>query len=221
LNERRFIQEAVKMHDEKAVIRRQAYTQRNAQQDKERLSEVIFERFIGQTAYQQAETVMWYVHCRSEVRTLPALSAALENQQKRVVIPYCTKDDAGHNILGLWWLQDLSELTAGTWGILEPPAERWGEKVKQIDPAMLDLIMVPGVGFDRQGGRIGNGAGYYDRLFTKVRADAVLSSVCYEVQLFAQIPMQAHDVYMDYVITEQAVYQGVGRRGFNASHRKF
>ena len=201
------------MYDVKAVIRRQAYIARNAQLEKDRLSRIICARFIEQQAYQQAETVMWYVHCRSEVRTILALTTALEKQDKRIVVPYCTKDAEGHNKLGLWWLQDLSELTVGTWGILEPPSDRWGERAKEIVPEMLDLIMVPGVGFDRQGGRIGNGAGYYDKLLNMLRADTVLSSVCYEAQLFAEIPMQAHDVYMDHVITERAVYDGIGRKG--------
>jgi 5-formyltetrahydrofolate cyclo-ligase len=71
--------------------------------------------------------------------------------------------------------------------------------------------MVPGVGFDRQGGRLGNGGGYYDRLLTRVRSDAVLTAVCYESQLFDQIAVEPHDVAMDYVITEKTIYTGIGR----------
>ncbi|WP_419641434.1 5-formyltetrahydrofolate cyclo-ligase [Thiolapillus sp.] len=51
----------------------------------------------------------------------------------------------------------------------------------------------------------------YDRLLREVRADTVLVGVCYASQLFPEIPMQEHDVAMDYVVTEQAVYSGIGR----------
>ena len=114
-------------------------------------------------------------------------------------------------MLGLWRLEDLSELVPGTWGILEPPRARWAEPGRVVDPKTLDLVMVPGVGFDLQGGRLGNGAGYYDRLLDSIRVDTVVSGVCYESQIFTKIPMDEHDIYMDYVITEQAVYSGKGR----------
>ena len=199
------------MNDLKDQQRRTAYDARNAQIDKDAVSRVICDRFIAHPAYQQAETVMWYIHCRSEVRTEPALLRELETG-KRMAVPYCTKDEQGHNKLGLWRLEDFAELVPGMWGILEPPRQRWGEVGKEIAPEQLDLIMVPGVGFDRNGGRLGNGAGYYDRLLVGVRADAVLSGVCYESQLFEQIAMEPHDVAMDTVMTEKTIYTGKGRQ---------
>ena len=149
---------------------------------------------------------MWYLHCRSEVRTLSAVKTAL-NGSKRNVIPYCTTGDHGQRKLGLWLLEDLSELISGTWGILEPPKNRWVEKSKAILPQQLDLIMVPGVAFDKNGGRIGNGAGYYDRLLTEVRTDTVLTAVCFESQLIEEVKMEAHDIYMDRVLTESGCYE--------------
>lgn len=202
------------MNDLKDQQRRTAYEARNAQIDKDAVSRIICDRFIAHPAYKQAETVMWYIHCRSEVRTVPAILSELETG-KRMVVPYCTKDEQGHNKLGLWWLEDFAELVPGMWGILEPPRQRWGEAGKDIAPEQLDLIMVPGVGFDREGGRLGNGAGYYDRLLMDVRADAVLSGVCYESQLFEQIAMEPHDVAMDTVMTEKTIYTGKGRQFSN------
>lgn len=199
------------MNDLKDQQRRIAYDARTAQIDKDAVSRIICDRFITHPAYKQAETVMWYIHCRSEVRTVPALLRELATG-KRMVIPYCTKDEQGNNKLGLWWLEDFAELVPGMWGILEPPRQRWGEGGKEIAPEQLDLIMVPGVGFDRDGGRLGNGAGYYDRLLMSVRADAVLIAVCYESQLFEQIAMEPHDVAMDTVMTEKTIYTGKGRQ---------
>jgi 5-formyltetrahydrofolate cyclo-ligase len=105
----------------------------------------------------------------------------------------------------------MDELVVGTWSILEPPRERWGEPGKEVAPRELDLVMVPGVGFTRDGARMGNGQGYYDRLLGQVRPDAALIALAYECQLFPELAVSAHDVYMDKVITEKAVYEGRGR----------
>jgi 5-formyltetrahydrofolate cyclo-ligase len=198
------------MNDLKAQQRRKAYDARNAQADKEAASRVICNQITVHPAYQQAKTVMWYIHCRSEVRTEPTLRHEISTD-KRIIIPYCTKDVQGRNKLGLWWLEDFAELAPGMWGILEPPKQRWREAGKEIAPDQLDCIIVPGVAFDRRGGRLGNGAGYYDRLLRCVRADAVLIGACYESQLLDRIAMESHDVAMDFVITEKAIYTGPGR----------
>jgi len=199
------------MNDLKSQQRRKAYDARNGQIDKDVASRIICDRFLVHPAYQSAKTVMWYSHCRSEVRTQAALQRELATD-KRIAIPYCTKDKLGHNKLGLWWLEDFAELVPGMWGILEPSTQRWGEPGKEIAPEQLDCIMVPGVAFDRNGGRLGNGAGYYDRLLKDVRADAVLIGVCFESQLVEQVVMEADDVAMDVVITEKTLYAGKGRQ---------
>lgn len=187
--------------------RQTAYARRNAQTYKDQVSAEICRRFIESADYQQAQTILWYVHCRSEVRTLPALQQQLQTA-KHIVIPYCTVDDSGQNCLGLWRINAVDELQPGTWNILEPPKARWHETDRFIVPTELDLIMVPGVGFDRRGARLGNGAGYYDRLLSQVRADAVLVGVAYETQLFPEIVTEPHDVLMNKVMTEQATYLG-------------
>jgi 5-formyltetrahydrofolate cyclo-ligase len=195
----------------KSEQRRIAYDARNNQASSDAFSQIICEKFISQPFYQQANTVMWYINCRSEVRTQAMILRELATS-KTVVIPYCTKNKQGQNSLGLWHLQSFDELVFGTWGILEPPRHRWGESGKEIHPGQLDCILVPGVAFDRQGGRLGNGGGYYDRLLACVRPDTVLAAACYESQLFEQIVMEPHDVPMDYVITEKNIYAGIGRK---------
>lgn len=190
--------------------RQSAYSARNAQPDKDNLSQQICQAVLNHPAYQAAKTVMWYLHCRSEVRTLQTVVAELKGD-KKIVIPYCTKDLQGQNKLGLWWLKDLSELVHGTWDIMEPPKSEWDKTGKEIAPSALDFIIVPGVAFTRNGARLGNGAGYYDRLLSQVRTDTVLAAVSYESQLFEQISMAAHDVFMDFVITEKMIYPGQSR----------
>lgn len=190
---------------DKQQQRQQAYAARQAQPDKDALSERICRNFMAQPWYEAANTVLWYAHCRTEVRTLPALQQAL-NGYKRTAVPYCTVDNAANKVLGLWHLQALDELQPGMWNILEPPKQRWQEAERKVEPVELDLLMVPGVAFDSRGGRLGNGAGYYDRLLANVRPDALKVGVCFQSQLLPGIVMQPHDQRMDFVLTEQSLF---------------
>ena len=69
------------------------------------------------------------------------------------------------------------------------------------------------VAFDRRGARMGHGFGYYDKLLQHARPDAPLVALAFECQVFDEIPTAAHDIFMDKIITEKAVYPGRGRHG--------
>lgn len=194
----------------KSQLRRKAYDARNAQPNKDEVSRLAMAKLVELPEYRQAGTALWYLDCRSELRTRHALPSAL-GSGKRIAVPYCTTDEGGANKLGLWLLESMEEMVVGKWNILEPPRDRWTEPAKLISPVELDFVMVPGVGFDRRGGRMGNGQGYYDRLLQSVRPDCKLVAPCYESQLLDEIAMGPHDVYMDKVVTEAHVYEGKGR----------
>jgi 5-formyltetrahydrofolate cyclo-ligase len=194
----------------KNQLRRKAYDARNAQPDKDEVSRLALAKLVELPEYQCALTVMWYLDCRSELRTRHALPEALHGG-KRIVVPYCTTDENGQNKLGLWSLKSIDEMVVGKWNILEPPRDRWSEPGRVVQPDELDFVMVPGVGFDRRGGRMGNGQGYYDRLLHSVRPDCSLVAPCYESQLMDEVLMGPHDIFMDKVVTEAAIYNGKGR----------
>ena len=204
-------EELEKIMEKKGKMRREAYDRRNAQENKDEVSAAAVEKFMALPEYEKAHTVMWYIDCRSETRTKPQLLAEVEKGEKKIIVPYCTEDENGENKLGLWHMESLEEMVVGKWNILEPPKELWGNPEKEVTPEELDMIMVPGVGFDRDGGRMGNGQGYYDRTMEKVRPDCFLIALCYESQLFDNILVAPHDVYMDKVVTEKEVYIGKGR----------
>ena len=197
------------MHDDpqhlKKAIREQAHAARSALPNKDQLSRVICERLAALPEYARARTVMYYVDVRTEVRTRHYLPTAL-TQGKRIVVPYCVNGE-----LELFHLQNMDDLATGMYKILEPKAELRTEADRRVEAADLDLVIVPGVAFDRDGGRTGHGFGYYDKLLNRVRPDAPLIALAFECQLFPRIPMQIHDVFMDKVITETAVYAGKGR----------
>ena len=192
--------------ERKQQIREAAHAARRAQEDKDEISRGIVARFMGLPEYDVASTVMFYVDVRAEVRTRHDLPTALESG-KRIIVPWC--NDAGE--LELFHLESMDELEIGMYKILEPTSELKANPDKHVKPEDLDLIMVPGVGFDRRGGRTGHGKGYYDKLLEHARPDTPLVALAFECQMFDEIPMQSHDVFMDKVVTEDAVYDGIGR----------
>ncbi len=193
--------------ERKKILREQAHANRNAQPDKDELSQRICAAFAALPAYAAARTVLFYVDVRSEVRTRQYLPTALTHG-KKIVVPWC--NDRGE--LELFHLERMDELALGMYRILVPRPELRALPEKQVGPRALDLVMVPGVAFDRTGARMGHGKGYYDKLLQHARADAPLVALAFECQLFPEIPMANHDVFMDQIITEQAVYEGKGRR---------
>jgi 5-formyltetrahydrofolate cyclo-ligase len=191
---------------QKARIREQAHANRNQQPNKDEISRHICETFLALPEYAAARTVLFYLDVRSEVRTRYTLPGALETG-KRIVVPYCVGEE-----LELFLLHSTDELAVGMYKILEPRPELRALPEKRVAPTELDLIMVPGVAFDRRGARMGHGFGYYDRLLQHARPDAPLVALAFECQLFPEVPTQPHDVFMDRIITEQAVYTGRGRQ---------
>jgi len=193
------------LYELKTAIRKQAHENRRAQPEKDAVSEKIVSRFMDLAEYHSANTVMFYVDVRDEVRTRQALPAALSSG-KRIVVPYCVDGE-----LELFLLENMEELELGMYRILEPKNELRTIEAKRLQPADLDLVMVPGVAFDRNGGRTGHGKGYYDKLLQHARLDAPLIALAFECQMFEKIPAESHDIYMDKVVTEDEVYPGKGR----------
>lgn len=190
----------------KQQIREAAHANRRNQADKDSVSLKIVQRFMNLPEYATARTVMFYVDVRDEVRTRHALPDAIKGD-KRIIIPYCVDGE-----LELFHLESMDELDIGMYKILEPKTELRTVAAKRLQPEDLDLIMVPGVAFDRQGGRTGHGKGYYDKLLEHARADTPLVALAFECQMFPEIPCESHDIYMDKVVTENAVYDGRGRK---------
>jgi 5-formyltetrahydrofolate cyclo-ligase len=193
------------LQERKTVIRKQAHENRKNQLDKDEVSKRIVDRFLGLPEYSKAKTVMFYVDVRDEVRTRQALPEALLSG-KRIVVPYCLDGE-----LELFHLESMDELELGMYRILEPRVELRTVKEKHFQPEDLDLVMVPGVAFDRRGGRTGHGKGYYDKLLQHARKDAPLVALSFECQLFDEIPTGEHDIFMDKVVTEDNVFEGRGR----------
>ncbi len=195
------------LSQQKTEIRKAAHAARKEQPDKDGVSKRITDRVVRLPEYEAARCVMWYVDVRDEARTRHALPEALASG-KRIVIPYCVDGE-----LELFHLESMEELETGMYKILEPREDLRGVEGKRVDVKQLDLILVPGVAFDARGGRTGHGKGYYDKLLENAKLETPLISLAFECQMFDEIPMQDHDIFMDKVVTEACVYDGIGREG--------
>jgi 5-formyltetrahydrofolate cyclo-ligase len=184
----------------KREIRARARARRLKQMDKEGLSWRICRRLVALREYVQAATVMSYIDLGSEVRTRQLLRWAWRDG-KRVIVPYCVGQE-----LELFYLEGLDELTPAAYGILEPEAPLRGWAARRAKLADVDLIVVPGVAFDRRGGRLGQGKGYFDRLLRSAGPRTAVVALAFECQFFPEIPMLPHDAFMQMVISEEAVY---------------
>ncbi len=185
----------------KAAIRVRAFENRRTLAEKDRRSLAICRRLLALPHYADAATVLVYMHFRDEVRTADLVTQLLQTD-KQIVVPYCVGDE-----LELFRLADLAELTEGTWDILEPKKVLRSDVEKRAAPEELDLLAVPGVAFDRSGGRVGHGRGYFDRLLARLRSDALSVGLAFECQLFDQVPMDDHDIPLDMIVTEEAAYR--------------
>ena len=194
------------IRERKDSLRKQAHASRNAQENKDELSRRIVGAFMSLPEYALAETVMFYIDVRSEVRTRHDLALALTSG-KTIVVPWCNADGE----LELFRLDNMDELEVGMYKILEPRGELRSLAEKQVNVETLDMIMVPGVAFDRRGARMGHGKGYYDKLLQHARSNTPLVALAFECQLFDEIPVANHDIFMDTLITEDHVYPGRGR----------
>lgn len=155
----------------------------------------IMSRLFSLSEFRGAKTIMFYVDAGNEVKTRDGITKAL-SEWKRVVVPKVKK---GYGLLAIE-IKSLDELSPGTFGILEPAGE------KGISPEEIDLVVVPGVAFDKKGNRMGYGAGYYDSFLPKLRPEVKKVAVAFEIQVTDSLPAEEHDVKMDLIITENTIY---------------
>ena len=168
--------------------------------ERKELSERISRRILDSEAYSRAETILIYKGVRGEVR-LDVLEATAAAAGKRLAYPLCT--EPGEMIALAANPQDEDAWTKGAYGILEPVRAR----AEEVDPAEIDLVICPCTVFDEACGRMGMGAGYYDRYLPKC-AGAVIAAAAFEAQKAARVPMEPWDRAMDLVFTESCVYKG-------------
>ena len=159
----------------------------------------IKEKLLNLTEYKNANILLLFASFRTEVETLEIILETLK-KGKIVILP---KVDRKHKKLILYKIDNINELQPGYMGILEPkPAAD-----KKVSKEILDFILVPGVAFDENGGRIGYGGGYYDRLISNIKNRPPLVAVAYEEQIIKKVPLFKHDIKVDKIVTDTRIIE--------------
>ncbi|WNY28572.1 5-formyltetrahydrofolate cyclo-ligase [Methanimicrococcus stummii] len=166
--------------------RRDSLTQTEAAEK----SKAITDSLIHSELFQKSSSLFAYLDVRGEVQTRPLIEYCFKIG-KPVYVPV-TRDRE----MFFAELCDFSVLTEAGYGILEP-----AHPVEAI-PDENSLFIIPGVGFDKCGNRIGYGAGFYDK-YLNCRSCLHLIGICFEIQLADELPTEDADVQMDSVLTEK------------------
>lgn len=134
--------------------------------------------------WQTAQTVCLYASFKGELPTTQLLKSLLSSK-KQCVLPKVNT----HGLPELYLVKTFADLELSSLEILEPK-----ENCPLINPARIDFFLVPGIGFDRQGNRLGHGSGFYDRLLAQAAPTAFLLGYGYDFQVVNAIPHEAHDI---------------------------
>lgn len=157
----------------------------------------IKKNLFGLDVFKNAKSILMYVSFRSEVDTITHLDDILE-LGKKLVVPLV---DSKQKSLTLYEIRSDSELEPGYMGIPEP---RVGEE-RIVTLKDIDLVVIPGTGFDTEGNRLGYGGGYYDRLLSKSEKHVPIVALSFEEQMTDKIPAESHDIKMDIIITAERI----------------
>lgn len=152
----------------------------------------IFNKLINSEVYKNSNKIFTYISFGNEVDTKEFINHAL-NDGKKIYVP---KTDKVNKEMVAIRIYSLDNMIKDNWGILEP---------KYIDEEKIcedfDLIIMPGLAFDRNGNRIGYGGGYYDKYFSKLKNTNNKVALVYDFQILDNIQSEIHDIKVDYIIS--------------------
>ncbi|CAK8721451.1 5-formyltetrahydrofolate cyclo-ligase [Candidatus Electronema halotolerans] len=160
-----------------------------------------------------AEHFFLYVHFRSEVETLSLLTKLLA-AGRTVSVPLTLRREG--RLLAVRITDPASQLRPGCFGILEPSQQQTAQAM--INPGEIDIALVPGSVFDRRGGRLGYGGGFYDRFLSQDAPQALRVGLAFAMQLTDRVPLKPHDQLMDMLVTEEQLYECRRNRHAQDSH---
>lgn len=147
--------------------------------------------------YQAANNIMLYLAMPDEPHLERVIAHALA-AGKTLCVPHMRET---RGLMDAAIIANLDDLVVGQFNLLTPnPAT-----LKLLDPSELDLIIVPGVAFDKDGRRLGMGAGYYDRFLPKANK-AELIGAAWAAQILEKVPTDDHDRPVNYLITEDGIF---------------
>ena len=192
------------MSEERTALRTNILAARNSLSAEERhqKNKIITERLLALPEFSASRSVFAYVSFRSEVETLDLIAQCL---QKGMTVSVPLTLPAEHRLLPYGITNMSRDLTPGYCGIPEPLTT-----LPLVDPASIEVVVVPGSVFDARGGRLGYGGGYYDRFLQAAAPQALRIGLAFDLQVVGAVPLESHDQQLDYLITESRAIK-IGR----------
>lgn len=160
-------------------------------------SKMIFDNLLKIEVFNSCNTIMAYMDFNNEVKTDYIINHFLKSG-KRVLIPIT--DLKTRQIIPCEIKDIENETIISTFGIREPKKEF----IRKVDKNEIDLVIVPGVAFDKEGYRLGYGGGFYDRFLSNLNCTSI--GIAFELQIFNCIPKEDHDIKLDYIVSEKCIY---------------
>jgi 5-formyltetrahydrofolate cyclo-ligase len=159
--------------------------------EKKRKEAAIRKRLYASADFKRAKSILF----RSEADTTACILHAMK-LNKNVLLPRVKRKKRE---LSIFRINDISGLESGYMGIREPKINKIYEK--DIDD--VDIVIVPGAGFDIKGNRLGYGEGYYDKILSRSKKNTGTIALAFEEQIAEKIPAEPHDIKVDMIITDK------------------
>jgi 5-formyltetrahydrofolate cyclo-ligase len=155
--------------------------------EKSEKSDIIKHKLFNEEIFKKANVVMFYVSLKDEVDTLPMIDEAL-SAGKRVCVPVILKEEMK---LIVGEIKDRKmDLERRHFGIYQPKKDR----VREIPLKDIDLVVVPGIAFDKKNVRLGRGHGYYDRFLCGLQKETKIIGLAFRFQVLDDLPQDSHDI---------------------------
>lgn len=154
--------------------------------------------FLAQPEYAKAEILMIFLPMTQEVDT-SAIALQAWSDMKRVLAPLVSWDQRRMLPIEISSLE--SDLRVTQFGLREPVG---GMPIPVFD---IDLVVVPGLGFDTKGNRLGRGRGFYDRFLSHRDFRGTTVALAFECQVVERVPSEPHDVRVDMLVTDESVWR--------------
>lgn len=187
--------------NEKSLLRSRMIKKRDSILKDDRLSKsmIIKDTLFGIDEFNKAKTVLLYASYNSEVSTF-AIMDECKKQGKHVAFPKCSLVDGVPN-LTFYEVSKFSQLAGGYKGIPEPDTIKYN--LKKISDK-IDVVIVPGVCFDKNGNRLGYGKGFYDR-FLKKYPNVYRIGIAFDEQICDDIPTEKTDLAVNMIVTDKQI----------------
>lgn len=155
--------------------------------EKSRKSDIIKTKLFSEEVFKKAKTVMFYVSLKDEVSTLSMIDEAIKTG-KRICVPVILKEEK--RLVACEVKDRRSDLESQYFGICQPIKGR----VREVPLEDIDLVVVPGIAFDKNNVRLGRGHGYYDRFLSRLPDTAKTIGLAFDFQVVDHLPKDSHDI---------------------------